>query len=97
MLHVTEANYLGDFRILLKFNDGFTGIVDLAGRLSGPIFSPLNDVQQFRQFSLVGHTLSWANGADFAPEYLRGLAERPMPPEPPSHHMPSGEPSPQTQ
>jgi hypothetical protein len=74
MLHVTRADYLDGYRIRLDFNDGFSGTVDLCGRLTGPIFEPLNDVDRFRQFEIGGHTLCWQNGADLAPEYLRELA-----------------------
>ncbi len=88
MLHVTLAEYMGDFRVRLEFSDGFVGIADLSGRLTGPVFQPLNDVRQFRQFTLTGHTLCWPNGADLAPEYLRQLAankvaEQSGEPEPP--------------
>jgi len=76
MLHVKSAEYLSAFCIRLEFNDGFTGVVDLCGRLNGPIFRELNEIARFRAFSVVGHTLAWQNGADLAPEYLRGLAER---------------------
>ena len=75
MLHVTRAEYLGSFRVRLEFSDGFSGEVDLSGRLTGPIFMPLNDPVEFRQFAIVGHTLAWPNGADLAPEYLRELAD----------------------
>ena len=74
MLHVTQAEYLNDYRIRLDFNDGYSGIVDLRGLLTGPVFQPLNDIAEFRQFELTGHTVSWPSGADFAPEYLRELA-----------------------
>lgn len=74
MLHVDRAEYLGGHRIRLEFDDGFVGVVDLAGRLSGPVFRPLEDVEVFRRFTLAGRTLAWENGADLAPEYLRELA-----------------------
>ena len=74
MLHVVKAIYLQRFQIELTFSDGFVGIADLEGRLTGPIFAPLNDLNAFQQFELEGHTLSWKSGADFAPEYLRELA-----------------------
>jgi hypothetical protein len=74
MLHVTRAEYLGGYRVHLEFNDGFVGVANLSGRLTGPVFQLLNDEVQFRQFSLTGHTLCWPNGADLAPEYLRQLA-----------------------
>jgi hypothetical protein len=40
--------------------------------LRGPVFEPLRDPHGFRNFviHLDFHTLAWANGADFAPEFL---------------------------
>jgi hypothetical protein len=35
------------------------------------LFEPLKDKEFFSSFTLEGHTLSWSNGADFAPEFLR--------------------------
>lgn len=73
MLHVTKAGYIGDYRIHLVFNDGQSGDVDLSTSLDGPIFVALKDLDTFRAFCVEGHTLSWPNGADFAPEYLQSL------------------------
>ena len=70
-LHVVEARYVRDYVVWLKFNDGAAGEVDLSAELYGPVFSPLKDVEQFRQFSISLHTIAWPNGADFAPEFLR--------------------------
>ncbi len=74
MLRVTRAEYLSEFRVRLEFSDGFVGVADLSGKLTGPVFQSLNDVNEFRQFTLTGHTLCWRNNADLAPEYLRELA-----------------------
>ena len=76
-LHIEDALYIGGHRVYLKFNDGTEGEVDLSESLDGPIFEPLRNVQYFKSFSLEGHTLAWPNGADFAPEYLRSLADVP--------------------
>jgi hypothetical protein len=73
ILHVIRAEYAGDHRVHLWFNDGIDGEVDLAGSLDGPIFEPLKSVDYFKQFKIEGHTLCWENGADFAPEYLHEL------------------------
>lgn len=70
-LHVIQAKYCGDYRVWLSFNDGAEGEIDLASELYGEIFEPLKDAEFFKSFKLEGHTLSWSNGADFAPEFLR--------------------------
>ena len=70
--HVVEARYLGDHTVWLRFRDGTAGEIDLASELEGPIFDPLHDPKVFREFQVHPefHTLVWANGADFAPEFL---------------------------
>ena len=70
-IHVTEAKYIEKYKIWLSFNDNTEGKVDLSNELYGEIFEPLKDLTFFKSFTLEGHTLSWSNGADFAPEFLR--------------------------
>ena len=72
-LHIEEAKYLNGHRVWVKFSDGTEGQVDLRNELDGPIFEPLKDPDYFKQFTLEGHTLTWPNGADFAPEYIHSL------------------------
>ena len=72
-LHVDKAEYLGGYRVWLEFNDGSAGEVDLSNELDGKVFRPFQDLEYFKPFSLEGHTLSWENGADFAPEFLKEL------------------------
>jgi hypothetical protein len=69
--HVEQAKYLNGYKVWLAFNDGTEGEIDLSSELYGEIFEPLKDVSYFKSFTLEGHTLSWSNGADFAPEFLR--------------------------
>ncbi len=70
-LHVEQAKYLDDYKVWLSFNDGVEGEIDLSSELSGELFEPLKNRTFFKSFVLEGHTLSWSNGADFAPEFLR--------------------------
>ena len=70
-IHVEEAKYISEYKVWLAFNDGAKGEVDLVTELYGEIFEPLKDISFFKSFTLEGHTLSWSNGADFAPEFLR--------------------------
>lgn len=72
-IHVIQAKYLGDYRVWLSFNDGAEGEIDLVAELYGEVFEPLKDKEFFKSFSLEGHTLSWINGADFSPDFLRDM------------------------
>ncbi|MCZ7372840.1 MAG: DUF2442 domain-containing protein [Candidatus Methanoperedens sp.] len=68
---VTKAKYISGYRVWLSFNDGAAGEIDLSSELEGEIFEPLKDISYFKSFKIIGHTLAWQNGADFAPEFLR--------------------------
>ncbi len=72
MLEVITAQYVGGYRIRVRFNNGREGIVDLADVLWGPMFEPLRDMAAFRRFQVsdVLHTIRWDNDADLAPEFL---------------------------
>ena len=70
---IIDAHYVAGFKIWIRFSDGVEGDVDLSRELTGPIFEPLRDVEEFKRFSLHPElrTLVWPNGADLAPEFLR--------------------------
>jgi hypothetical protein len=70
--HVLGARYVHGHVVWLRFRDGTAGEIDLGPALRGPVFDPLRDPQVFRNFVIHSdfHTLSWPNGADFAPEFL---------------------------
>ena len=69
---VTDAKYIKDYTLYLRFSDGSDGEVDLEPELDGEIFEPLKDISYFKDFSVNQelHTVVWPNGADFAPEFL---------------------------
>ncbi len=75
---VIEAKYVEDFIIKVRFADGIEGEINLAGELEGEIFEPLRDTSYFRRFIVHSdlHTLTWPNGAYFAPEYLYQKVKR---------------------
>lgn len=70
MLRVTDVDYLRDYHLAVTFNNSEKRIVDLLPYLNGEVFGALLDKEQFTQFGLTPVTLEWANGADFAPEFL---------------------------
>ena len=70
MLEVRQAKYIRDYIVEIEFGDSMVRVVDLAGELDGENFEPLREPEYFRSFFIDCNTLSWENGADFAPEYL---------------------------
>ena len=71
ILHVKNFSFLGGHGLALEFSDGSAGEVDLADDLKGEIFVPLRDHGFFIKATLEGGTITWPNGADMAPEYLK--------------------------
>ena len=67
---VIRAEYRGQHRIHVAFNDGVEGTVDFLPWLQGQVFEPLRDQDYFQRFFLDGGTVTWPNGADIAPETL---------------------------
>ena len=75
-IKIKKAEYIGDYKIKVKFDDGSEGIVDLSGSLEGEVFESLKNEKNFSKFKVdkeIG-TIVWENGADLAPEYLYFLA-----------------------
>ena len=72
ILHITEAKYLKNYQVQVSFNDGRTGIANLKDALYGTVFQSLKDKDLFSQLKLDKEldTITWPNGADFAPEYI---------------------------
>ncbi len=67
---VTKAEYRGEFKIDLAFNDGTEGVVDFSDWLEGPVFDPVRDPEFFQRFFIEAGAIVWPNGADIAPETL---------------------------
>ena len=71
-IYVKNAKYLEDYKVEVEFNNGEKGIVDLSDDLYGEVFEPLKDKNLFSKMKVDKdlETITWENGADFAPEYL---------------------------
>jgi len=73
---VTRADFIGDFRLRLEFDDGSFGEVDLEWvRNRGGVFEPLRDPTYFPKARVdpEAGTVVWPNGTDIAPETLHEL------------------------
>ena len=69
---IDKAHWIQNHTLHVRFTDGTEGDVDLGRELDGEIFQPLKDVEYFKKFNVHSelHTITWPNGADFAPEFL---------------------------
>lgn len=72
ILRIDEATVCGDFTLELKFSEGTRKRVNVKSLLTGPVFQPLRSEDYFNRMVLdkASGTVSWPNGADFAPEAL---------------------------
>ena len=77
IISVTKAEYIKDYSIMLNFDDGKKGLVNLKSTIFNDkrkIFKPLRNIEYFKKFKLGSWTLNWDNELDLAPEYLYELA-----------------------
>lgn len=71
LVRVQKVRLLGDFWVLLEFENGTTKKVNLDPFLHGPIFEPIRqDKAVFRQIHIENGTITWPNGADIDPDVL---------------------------
>jgi len=75
---VTEAQYLNEYRIQLRFEDGSAGIADLSSYpRQKNVFTAFLDLEYFKRFRVEYGTLVWGKGeVDIAPETLYTLATK---------------------
>ncbi len=73
---VMEAQYIDNYRIRLRFEDGSTGIADLSDYPNeNNVFQPFLDMNYFRDFRIEYGTIIWGKGElDIAPETLYTIA-----------------------
>ena len=70
LARVTEARYVRDHVLWLKFDDGLEGEVDLGDGIWGEVLAPLRDPGEFARAAVQYGTVVWPSGADWAPEDL---------------------------
>jgi hypothetical protein len=73
---IVEAQATEEYRLLVRFEDGVSGVVDLERltRFEG-VFAPLRDREQFRRVRVNPElgTVCWPGGADLDPVVLYAL------------------------
>ena len=73
MIDVTAVRRLGGFRLRVDFSDGSSGEHDFSALVAepGPMLDPLRDSAYFDRVFIEFGALTWPNGFDLAPEWLR--------------------------
>ena len=73
MIKVAKIKYLGEYRLRVAFSDGMAGEYDFSTIVSasGPMGEPLRDPAYFSRVFLEDGALTWPNGFDAAPGWLR--------------------------
>lgn len=85
MIKVSKIEYLGGYRLRLRFNDDAIGDFDFTTVVNehGSMVEPLHDVDYFRRVFLEFGAPTWPNGFDVAPAWLyreidaSGMLKRP--------------------
>jgi hypothetical protein len=70
---IVHLETLRDFRLRVRFSDGSEGTHDFAALAQepGPMIEPLRAPDYFTRVLLEFGALTWPNGFDIAPEWLR--------------------------
>ena len=73
MIKVVGIEKSGGHRLRIRFSDGSFGEHDFAAMTNdpGPLLDPLRDADYFARVFLDFGALTWPNGFDIAPEWLR--------------------------
>ena len=73
---VKEFTILGDYRIWIKFTDGFESVVNIKPFLGKGITNELLSPASFNKVNIEsGGGLAWENGFDICPNSLREMAQ----------------------
>jgi hypothetical protein len=77
LIDLVSAEYRGDYKIELIFEDGEAGIVDFSSYIDkAGVFSRFKDINYFKNFKVDPEikTLVWSDEIDIAPEVLYAQA-----------------------
>ena len=77
LIDIKSAEYYGDYKIKLTFEDGKSGIVDFASYINKEgVFKKFRDLSFFKSFAVDPEvkTLTWGSEVDIAPETLYSQA-----------------------
>jgi len=62
-----------DYSIRIQFDDGVVKTIDIKPFIDGGISTELRDINFFNRVYLDNGSVTWPNGYDFCPVFLRNL------------------------
>jgi hypothetical protein len=65
-MNITNLEAGPDWLLIVTADDGRVGSFDVRPFLTGPVFQPLQDREEFLKFSNGGYFIEWACGADLS-------------------------------
>lgn len=72
MERIVEVHPMKDFQISVRFDDGYTALVDIKPFIRGGISDQLLDQNFFKEVLVDEfYGITWKNGFDFCPNFLR--------------------------
>ncbi len=77
MNRITEFKILEGYQIAIRFHDGLETVIDVQPLLGNGFTKELLVISEFEKVTIESAGgLTWPNGFDICPNYLRGLAEQ---------------------
>ena len=73
---VISAEYVGNYKIKVIFDDSTSGIADFKETIFTDhldLIRELKDLEKFRDFKIDADTIVWGNGLDLAPGFIKSL------------------------
>lgn len=71
---VVNAETLQEYKLLLTFANGEVKIFNMKPYLKYPVFKPLMDEMEFKEYSIIDGTVEWKCGAELSTDtfYIEG-------------------------
>jgi len=70
---IVKVGPIEDYSIRIQFDDGVVKTIDIKPFIDGGISTELRDINFFNRVYLDNGSVTWPNGYDFCPVFLRNL------------------------
>ena len=67
---IVEVDACEDYVLLVRFDNGERGILEMGALLDFGVFKKLKDPEAFKRVRIAFDTIEWESGADLDPEFV---------------------------